>query len=263
MSIPPAMDVDAPPSTVRALLGQTTHRSAPLPHGMWVMFQSWHQLLFAHWPVPADDLRRLLPPGLELDLFDGRAWLGVVPFRMSGVRMHGIPPLPGLSAFLELNVRTYVRRGEQRGVWFVSLDAANRAAVHAARRWYNLPYFEAEMELVERDGEIAYSSRRTHRGGPPAEFRARYGPAGPVEPSGPGSLEEFLTERYCLFSLGPRGLSCGEIHHYQWPLQRARADITTNTMAQASGLQLEGPPLALHFARRLDVLIWAPRRVAP
>ena len=263
MSILPAMDVDAPPSSVRGLLSQTSHRSAPLPHGNWVMFQQWHQLLFAHWQVSADDLRRQLPPGLELDLFDGRAWLGVVPFRMNGVHMRGLPPLPGLSAFLELNVRTYVRRGEQRGVWFVSLDAANRPAVFAARRWYNLPYFEAEMELVERGGEIAFGSQRTQRGSTPAEFRARYGPTGPVERARPGTLEDFLTERYCLFALGPRGLSCAEIHHQQWPLQRARADIAVNTMAQASGLRLEGPPLALHFARRMDALIWAPRPVAP
>jgi uncharacterized protein YqjF (DUF2071 family) len=262
MSILPTMDADAPPSSVRALLGQTAHRPTPLPHGPWVMFQRWHQLLFAHWQVPADDLRRHLPPGLELDLFDGRAWLGVVPFRMSGVRLHGMPPLPGLSAFLELNVRTYVRRGEQRGVWFVSLDAANRPAVRAARRWFNLPYFDAEMELVERGGEIAYSSRRTHRVAPPAEFRALYGPVGPVQRAGPGTLEEFLTERYTLFALGPRGLVCGEIHHHPWPLQRAWADIAANRMAQASGLRIEGQPLALHFARRLDVLIWAPRRLA-
>jgi len=263
MSILPAMDVDTPPPSVRALLGQTAHRPAPLPSGSWVMYQRWHQLLFAHWQVPVADLRRHLPLGLELDLFDGRAWLGVVPFRMSGVRLRGMPPLPGLSAFLELNVRTYVRCGEQRGVWFVSLDAANRPAVRAARRWFNLPYFEAEMELVERGGEIAYSSRRTHRVAPPAEFRARYGPVGPVQRAGAGTLEEFLTERYCLFAQGPRGLLCGEIHHHPWPLQPARADIAANTMAQASGLRLEGPPLALHFARRLDVLIWPPRRLAP
>jgi uncharacterized protein YqjF (DUF2071 family) len=227
------------------------------------MFQQWHQLLFAHWQVPADDLRRQLPPGLELDLYDGRAWLGLIPFRMSGVHMRGFPPLPGLSAFVELNVRTYVRRGEQRGVWFLSLDAANRPTVHIARRWYNLPYFQAEMELVDRGDEFAFSSQRTARGATSAEFRALYGPAGPVERAGPGSLEEFLTERYCLFALGPRGLTCAEIHHQPWPLQPARAAITANTMAQASGLRLEGPPLALHFARRMDALFWAPRRVAP
>lgn len=226
------------------------------------MFQRWHELLFAHWQVPADDLRRHLPPELDLDLFERQAWLGVIPFRMSGVRLRGMPPLPGLSAFLELNVRTYVRHGEQRGVWFLSLDAANRPAVRAARRWYNLPYFEAAMNLEERGGEIAYSSHRTHRGAPPAEFLARYGPVGPEQRAGRGTLEEFLMERYYLFTGSRHGLSLGEIHHQPWALQPARADIATNTMAQASGLRLEGPPLALHFARRLDVRIWAPRRLA-
>lgn len=257
------MDVDAAPSSIRSLLRHTAHRQAPLPRGSWVMFQRWHELLLAHWPVPADDLLRHLPPGLELDLFDGRAWLGVVPFRMSGVRLRGMPPLPGMSAFPELNIRTYVRRGEERGVWFVSLDAASRPVVRAARRWFNLPYFEAEMEVVERGGEVVFRSRRTHRGAPPAEFRARYSPVAPVQSARPGTLEEFLSERYCLFALGPRGLSRTEIHHHQWPLQRARAEIEANTMAHASGLRLEGPPAELHFARRLDVLIWAPRRVVP
>jgi uncharacterized protein len=253
------MHADDSPPSISSLLSQTAHRPAPLLRGSWVMFQRWHQLLFAHWPVPVDSLRPLLPLGLELDMFDGQAWLGVVPFRMSGVRLRGTPPLPGLSAFAELNVRTYVRRGDQRGVWFLSLDAASRPAVRAARSWFHLPYFEAEMELIERGGEIAYRARRTHRGAPPAEFRARYGPVAPVQPARPGTLEEFLTERYCLFALGPRGLLCGDIHHQPWPLQRAQADIAANTMAQACGLRLEGPPPELHFARRLDVLIWAPR----
>jgi uncharacterized protein YqjF (DUF2071 family) len=257
------MDAEVtPPPSIRALLSQTAHRPTPLPRGSWVMFQRWHDLLFAHWPVPAEDLRRQLPRGLDLDLFDGQAWLGVVPFRMSGVRLRATPPLPGLSAFPELNVRTYVRRGEQRGVWFLSLDAASRLAVRAARAWFHLPYFEAEMELVARAGEVAYRSLRTHPGAAPAEFRAEYGPVAPVEPARRDTLEAFLVERYSLFALGPRGLACGEIHHLPWPIQRAGAEITANTMAIASGHQLEGPPPELHFARRLDVLIWPLRQVA-
>src|ERR1700681_2736990 len=142
------------------ILKHTEHRPWPLPSSPWIMKQEWHDLLFAHWAVPVEVLHPLIPRTLKIDTFGGQAWLGVVPFRMSGVRMRGTPPLPGLSAFPELNVRTYVRRGEQRGVWFVSLDAANRPAVRAARRWFNLPYFEAEMELVERGDEIAFRSRR-------------------------------------------------------------------------------------------------------
>jgi uncharacterized protein YqjF (DUF2071 family) len=257
------MAVDTQPFSVRALLGQTAHRPSPLPRGWWAMYQRWSDLLFAHWPVAPDDLRGRLPPGLELDLFDGRAWVGVVAFRMNGVRLHGLPPMPGLCAFPELNVRTYVHCQGQKGVWFLSLDAGSRAAVAAARSWFNLPYFEAEMELVERDGEISFRSRRRHSGAAPAEFRARYTPVAPVELSRPGTLEEFLTERYCLFVSGRRGLTRGEIHHEPWPLQLARADVAANTMALASDLRLDGRPEQVHFARRLDVLLWAPRSVVP
>jgi len=247
----------------RELLGTVAHRPGPLPSGPWVQFQRWHDLLFAHWPVAPERVRPRLPSGLELELFDGSAWLGVVPFRMSAVRLRGTPAVPGLSAFPELNVRTYVRQGEQRGVWFFSLDAASALAVRVARAWFHLPYFRAEMTLVERAGTIEYRSRRTHRGAPPAELVARYAPVAEVEPTRAGTLEHFLTERYCLFAHDPaRGLlRRGDIHHRPWPLQRARAELPTNTMAAASGLTLPDTAPLLHFARELDVLIWAPRRV--
>ena len=225
------------------------------------MFQRWHELLFAHWPIPAERVRPLVPSALGLDTFDGLAWIGIVPFRMTRVRLRGTPALPGLSAFPELNVRTYVRHGERRGVWFFSLDAASRLAVRAARSWFHLPYFDAEMECAERAGEIHYRSSRTHRGAPAAEFRGRYAPSTPIELARPGTLEHFLTERYCLFAAGPRGrLLRGDIHHSPWPLQRAQAELATNTMAAASGLELPTIPPLLHFTRVLDVLIWAPRR---
>jgi len=254
------MTAVAQPS-IRALLGETAHRPTPLPAGPWVMFQRWHDLLFAHWQVTPEVLRRELPTGLELELFEGQAWLGVVPFRMSKVRLRGTPALPGLSAFPELNVRTYVRHRGKRGVWFFSLEAANRRAVRVARSWFHLPYFDATMELVERDGEIHYRSKRTHRGAPAAELVARYAPTAPVELAQPGSLEEFLTARYALFARGPRGLLCGEIHHRPWPLQPARAAFEHNTMAAGLRLPLDAAPAHLAFARSLDVVVWAPRPV--
>ena len=178
------------------------------------MFQRWHELLFAHWPVPAEPLRARLPAGLELDTFEGEAWLGVVPFRMSAVRLRGAPALPGVSAFPELNLRTYVRRGEQRGVWFFSLDAASALAVRAARLWFHLPYFEARMTCDGRADGVHYRSERTHRGAPAAALVARYAPRAAVELARPGSLEHFLTARYCLFAATLRGaLLRGDIHH--------------------------------------------------
>ncbi len=225
------------------------------------MTQRWHDLLFAHWPLAPELVRALVPPRLELDLFEGSAWLGIVPFRMSGVRLRFLPPFPTTGAFPELNVRTYVRCGDRPGVYFFSLDAASRLAVEAARRWFALPYFRAEMRCEERAGEIAYRSRRVHDA-KEAELEMRYAPAGEPRTTRPGTLEHFLTARYVLFNEGRRGeLLAAEIDHPPWPLQAARAAFARNTMARAAGLELpESPPL-LHFSKFLDVRIWGPRRV--
>jgi uncharacterized protein YqjF (DUF2071 family) len=227
------------------------------------MAQVWHDLLFAHWRVAMEAVQPTLPPGLALDTFDGTAWLGVVPFRMSGVRLRGTPPLPGLSAFPELNVRTYVTHGGRPGVWFLSLDAASRLAVAAARAWFRLPYFVARMSCAHEGDDVVYRSVRTHPGAPMAELAGRYGPRGDAFRSRPGTLEHWLTERYALYALSGRGeLRRGDIHHAPWPLQRAAAIFERNTMAAAHGIGLpESTPL-LHFARRQDVVVWAPRRVS-
>jgi uncharacterized protein YqjF (DUF2071 family) len=221
------------------------------------MKQLWHDLLFAHWPVPASELRPLVPPQLVLDGFNGECWIGVVPFRMSGIRARGLPALPGLSRFPELNVRTYVTYREKPGVYFFSLDAANLPAVLAARAFYHLPYFSAAMTSNEHDGTIHYSSRRDHAAG---EFRGTYRPTGGSKPSGNGTLEQFLTERYCLYTTHRRQVYRGEIHHLPWPLQLAEAEIRLNTVAAAAGIALPDTPPNLLFARRLEVLIWPLRR---
>jgi uncharacterized protein YqjF (DUF2071 family) len=230
------------------------HEAARRP---WVMAQVWHDLLFAHWPIPVEAMRAAVPTSLELDLFDGRAWLGVVPFRMSGVRLRWMPALPWLSAFPELNVRTYVRLDDRPGVLFFSLDARNPLAVSIARSWFRLPYFRARMSC-EREGEaIRYAHVRTHAGAPPAELVARYEPTGPVFQAQPGTLEHFLTERYCLYAApDDRRVWRADIHHAPWPLQPAAATFERNTMAG----RLTGEPL-LHFARRQDVVVWNPARV--
>ena len=216
----------------------------------WVMRQTWSHLLFAHWQVPNAVLRRMVPAELELDLYDGSAWIGVVPFLMTGIRARGLPLVPGLNRTLELNVRTYVRHGGHAGVYFFSLDAENRAIVRGARISYGLPYFHARM--LEEGGR--YASVRTHRGAPPAEFRADYRPDSPVFTSKPGSLEFFLTERYCLFTaLGGR-VQRGDIYHQPWPLQVGRAEIAVNTMVDSLGMELRGSPL-LHYAESLNVLL--------
>jgi uncharacterized protein len=240
----------------RAVLRETAHRPWPLPRGPWLMGQTWHDLLFAHWAVAPDVLRSLVPQPLALDVRDGRAWLGVTPFRVAGLRARGTPPLPWLSRFPELNVRTYVEYGGRPGIYFFSLDAARVAAVMAARRAYRLPYFHAEMR-VEREGpEIRYASTRGDSSGPAADLRARYRPSGARLPIAEGSLERWLSERYCLYVVDERQRALrADIHHSPWPLQPAEATLGSNTMAAPLGIELDSEPL-LHYSARQDVLIW-------
>lgn len=246
------------------ILIQTAHRPWPLPRGPWVMSQSWLDLLFAHWAVDGEQLQALLPEGLTLDTFEGKAWLGVVPFRMQNVSPRGIPALPWLSAFPELNLRTYVKAGGKAGVWFFSLDAGNPVAVRVARKGFHLPYFDARMSLARTGDWIRYSSHRTHKGAHPADLKALYRPTGRVYTSRPGSLEHWLTERYCLYAADPKGrLFRGEIQHLPWPLQRAEADFALNTMTLPIGLPLGKDAPLLHFARRIDVLVWPLQALAP
>jgi uncharacterized protein YqjF (DUF2071 family) len=198
----------------------------------------------------------MVPPQLPLDSFDGRCWVGVTPFGVSGLRLRGTPPTPVLSLFPELNVRTYVTVADKPGIYFLSLDAARRTAVAAARRFYRLPYFHARMARRTVGGEIEFESERLSPDGPPAGIAARYAPAGAASPAAAGSLEYFLAERYCLNTLDERKrVLRGDIHHPPWPLQAAEADIERNTTLDPFGIALEGPPV-LNFARRQDVVIW-------
>jgi uncharacterized protein YqjF (DUF2071 family) len=225
-----------------------------------MMQQTWHDLLFAHWPVPIASMRPLIPAQLTLDTFDGQCWVGVVPFHMTGIHHRRLPPLPGLSRFAELNVRTYVTDGVKSGVYFFSLDAANLAAVCAARAFYHLPYFYAAMKTEERDGTIHYSSRRC---GARVEFRAAYRPSAPAQLAHKGSIEHWLTERYCLYTTHRGSLYRGEIHHQPWPLQSAEAEFEIDTVAASAGISLPATQPLLSFARRLDVLIWPLQRAEP
>jgi hypothetical protein len=223
-----------------------------------MMKQAWHDLLFMHWPIAADELRPLIPTQLEIELYDGSAWIGVVPFRMSGIRAHWLPPIPGTSAFPELNVRTYVRAGGKSGVWFFSLDAANSLAVAAARRFFHLPYFRARMQAKNGpQGDITYECHRIHRNAPSADFRGRYRPsAGPFQAK-QGSLEYFLVERYCLYAAAGGRIFRGEIDHDPWPLQLADAEVEVNTMAVGHGVALPATKPLQHFVRQQQVEVWA------
>jgi uncharacterized protein len=237
-------------------LEELSHRPWPVPDRPWLMGQTWRDLLFAHWRVDRETLGGLIPSPLELHLHEGDAWLGITPFVLTGLRAHGTPPLPWLSRFPELNVRTYVTFGGRPGIYFFSLDAGRRLAVAAARHGYRLPYFHAEMRAERAGEEIRYRSARIDRGGPAAELRLSYRPTAALLGLRDGSLERWLAERYCVYVVDEgKTVLRGDIHHRPWPLRLADAEIESNTMARTLGIELAGPPL-LHYSARQDTLIW-------
>lgn len=239
-------------------VGSTDHRPWPIPGRPWAWRQTWHDLLFLHWPVAPQLLRPLVPPQLEIEQHSGSAWVGVVPFWMSGIARRPLPPLPGLSRFPEMNVRTYVRFGDRPGVWFFSLDATNRLAVWAARRWFHLPYHYARMEARRIGDEVRYRSTRPTGAG----FEATYAPTGPAAPSAAGTLEAWLTERYCLYARAPSGvLFRADIHHAPWALQPARATVGCNDMLSVNGIAVGGPAEHLRYAAKMSVVVWSAERI--
>ena len=220
------------------------------------MHQTWGKLLFIHWPIDAALLRPLIPRQLEIDTFDGSAWIGVIPFTMWGIRGAFLPPIPGTSAFHELNVRTYVYLNGVPGVWFFSLDAASKLGVWGARKFYHLPYFLAHMSLDQIGGTISYSSHRSDNDGPPAELQARWSIGDPLPESTLGSLDFFLTERYCLYSENNGEVYRGRIHHQPWPLQNATVTSLYSTMIESLGVPTPSSNPHLCYAEELSVEIW-------
>jgi uncharacterized protein YqjF (DUF2071 family) len=234
------------------------HRPWPLPARPWWGEQTWHSLTFLHWPVPANILKPLIPPGLELEEYGGTGWVAVTPFWMSGVTLRGVPVVPILSRFPELNTRTYVTRDGKPGVWFFSLDAGSFPAVLVARSLFHLPYFYARMRHRTENGRVYYRSERADGPG----FVGWYAPKGDITRSKPGSLEHWLTERYCLYAKDQADvLYRAEIHHAPWPLQEAEVEIERNDLLAAVGIALTERPALAHFSGRLEVAIWSPEPV--
>jgi uncharacterized protein YqjF (DUF2071 family) len=223
------------------------------------MHQNWGKLLFMHWRIDEERLRPLIPERLKIDTFDGSAWIGVIPFTMWNVRLSFTPPVPWLSAFHEINVRTYVHYEGAPGVWFFSLDANSSVAVLGARTLYNLPYFNAHIEL-EQDGErIDYSSTRTDE--PPADFKATWTIGEKLSQSDPDSLDFFLTERYCLYAVKGERLNRLRIHHRPWPLQTATVQSYRSTMIESHGLPAPEDTPVLHYSEELEVDFWTPEEM--
>jgi uncharacterized protein len=237
-----------------APLNRLTMRARP--DGSPVMHQNWENLLFLHWPIDPLAIRPLIPEALEIDTFEGQAWIGITPFVMTGVRLVSLPAIPGLDSFLELNVRTYVHHQGKPGVWFFSLDASKLIPALAARIMFMLPYFKAEMEFAGDQNEFRFHSKRTV--GPTAEFQTRWQTGIRLRDPDVDSLAFFLVERYCLFTGSNEELSMTRIYHHPWILDEAI--LLSHRSSMLTGLGLSDPvsePLA-HFSRRLNVEIWEP-----
>lgn len=227
----------------------------------WVMTQRWNDLLFLHYDIEPETLRPLVPELLMLDTYQRRAWVSITPFQIDHLRPPATPWLPWVSRFPELNVRTYVTYGGKPGVYFFSLDAGNLSAVWGGRIFYRLPYWKAGMKMKGRGTDtIEYRSKREH-GPKPAEFRGSYRPTSAAFHAVPGSVEHFLSERYCLYACNRKRLYRGEIHHLPWSLQDASCTVEQNTMASVAGIALTSQPSLTYFSRELKVLVWAPERL--
>jgi uncharacterized protein len=232
------------------------------PPGGPVMYQTWGTLLFLHWPIAAERLRPLIAPRLHLDTFEGQAWVSVTPFTMWGIRPAFLPPLPVVSQSHELNVRTYVHVNGVPGVWFFSLDASNTLAVLGARAAVGLPYFRARMRLQEKHASIQFTSTRAHPGAPPARFEGTWARGEPLPSPPPDSLDFFLVERYCLYTLHWGRLYRVRIFHRPWPLRRVERLSFTSTMLESQGLPTPPEAPRRHAqGEPLRVGIWPPERL--
>jgi uncharacterized protein len=229
------------------------------PSGCALLHQRWHGLVFLHWAFPPGKLGSLVPDGLNLDLFEGQAWVGITPFRVSHMRPTLLPPLPGLSEANEINVRMYVHRDGIPGIWFPSLEITNRLALWSARIAYRLPYFHARMHVAQKDGLFSFRSERSGGGARHAIFDLQWQRGEPLEPATPGTLEFFLTERYVLYSGDPGHLKRARIHHRPWPLRGAEVLRLVSTLLEANGIPVpDGPVLALAQGEPFDVEVWPP-----
>ncbi len=237
------------------------------PPGRSVMRQNWRKLLFLHWEVDPAQLRPLVPASLDLDLFEGKAYLGLVPFTMTGVRPVWAPAVPGLSNFHETNVRTYVHhRGRDPGVWFLSLDAANAIAVRLARASWHLPYHYARMQLEAGEGDqpkLSYDSERLWPGPVPARASIRAEATGTPFAAEPGTLEHFLAERYILYAQKNDRLCSGRVHHTPYPLQTAQVDRCDESLIATAGLSRPDTELLAHYAEGVSVHVFPLKPVEP
>lgn len=236
----------------------TSHRPFPLPKVPWILQQTWDDVLFLHWPVSEAILRDHIPAQLDLDRYEGTAWVSLVLFEVNGMRPRALPPIPFVHSFLELNVRTYVTYKGKPGIYFFSLDANSRLAVRMARIGYSLPYHLAKIELKRKTGKIEFSSSRIHKNKPKESLQTIYRPTAEGYFAKKGTLDYWLTERYCLWTQKGRRLFRTDILHEKWKLQKAEVEIQKNSMAHfLPASSLSSDPV-IHYSPSKRVLFWPP-----
>lgn len=241
---------------------EVAHRSYPIPSRNWIMRQTWNNLLFLHWPISPKQLQPFIPSPLQIDIFNQYAWIGIIVFCMGGIYPRGFSLKSLTPKFKEINVRTYVLLNGKPGVYFLSLDVPDWASLTIAKRWYHLPYHPAKVSIQKEEQTFHCLSIRNGKANSPISFNGKFKPISEVFFPQEGTLEHWLTERYCLYSTKTGDdIYCGEIHHRPWPLQIAEAEISHNTMFSPFEWDLSDVKPISHYAEGMDTLIWNIKRV--
>ena len=244
------------------ILKTQNHQYWPLPSKYWIMRQTWKNVLFAHFPISPERLRPHIPSTLEIDTYQDSAWLGVIIFVIEGIYFRGLSPISVVFKFPEVNLRTYVQHGGKRGVFFLSLDVGNWASLAISKGWYHLPYCSAEISYRKEGDTFHCHSLRKGKSDNPITFTGSFTPDLEVYFPEDGTIDHWLTERYCLYSQDNRGnLYCGDIHHKPWPLQKAEAIISTNTLPTPFGIDISKPEPTFYFSEGVDTLFWNIKKI--
>ncbi|GAB3792554.1 YqjF family protein [Virgibacillus kimchii] len=239
------------------ILSNIEHRNSPMPKGPWLMTQKWEDLLFLNFPVSAETMRQQIPERLELDTYEGKAWITVIPFRITDMRMRMLPSFPYIRKFLELNVRTYVKKDGVPGIYFFSLDASKLLPVLGAKLT-TLPYYYAKMDMKKKGDWFHYYSKRRSLDNP--EFKGQYRPASkPFYPEA-GTLNHWLVERYYLWTGVGNILLTGGIHHLPWKVAEAEAHVQQEDYPPFLSHTNEDEKMVYLYASSIRVLFWPFKR---
>ena len=244
------------------MMKKQDHRSWPVPSKNWIMRQTWKNVFFAHWPILPERLRSSIPSSLDIDTYQQMAWLGVVIFEIEGIYFRGLSPISVVFRFPEVNLRTYVQHKGKPGVFFLSLDVGNWASLAISKRWYHLPYCKAKISYRKEGNTFHCQSVRNGNSNNPITFKGSFTTDLRSYFPEEGTIDHWLTERYCLYSLDRKGnIYCGDIHHKPWSLQKAQAVLSNNTLPAPFGIDISEDEPILHFSKGLDALFWNIKKI--